>query len=276
LGVDRVDLIGQSWGCQVARYYLRFGGADVLGESPETPRPGADAVRTAFLIGPPSGGTVYAYHDLLLGFAPTGKLGKRFTPREIGLWPCAYQMLRLGSQLVVDEHGKATDLDPADLSFWRRFGLGQCASPEPGESDPDQKAVDAFIEGQLIRSTRLAAALSPRNSPEAGTQLVTYTSDSIPTLTRIVLSERGGTTRPVLDAHEVASRHPDAARAAIEMGDEYVPFRQVRELSPETNVVRDPRHVSDQSSILLVHARRHRWLVRSHAVLSNILLNAGG
>jgi hypothetical protein len=79
----------------------------------------------------------------------------------------------------------------------------------------------------------------------------------------------------VLDVRAVASRCPNAARTAIEMGDEYVPFRQVRESAPDADVVRDPRHVSDGSFILLAEAKRHRWLVRSRAVLSSILLNAG-
>jgi len=275
LGVDGVDIVAQSWGCQVARYFLRFGGADMLGERPEAPRPGADAVRTAFLIGPPSGGTIYAYHDLLLGFAPTGKLGKRFAAGEIGLWPCAYQMLRLGPQLVVDEEGCPTGLDPTDLSFWRRFGLGPYASAAAGHSDLDSDVGDAFVEGQLSRSARLAAALSTRYTAEARTRLATYTCDCIPTLTRIVLRKSGGAALPVLDVNTVASRCPNAARTAIEMGDEYVPFAQVRESAPEADVVRDPRHVSDRSFLLLAKARRHRWLVRSRAVLSSILLNAG-
>ncbi|HEY7700030.1 MAG TPA: hypothetical protein VIE88_16515, partial [Vicinamibacteria bacterium] len=38
LGVSRVHLLGHSWGCNLIRYYLRYGGADVISEPRETPR----------------------------------------------------------------------------------------------------------------------------------------------------------------------------------------------------------------------------------------------
>ncbi len=116
----RVDLVAHSNGGLIARYYARYGTADVLegNEFPVT-QAGAGKIRRLILLGTPNFGSVAA----VTGFIGGTKVGfRRIPPEVLATFPTAYQLFPHAlNDWLIDGDGDALQRDVFDVELWRRF-----------------------------------------------------------------------------------------------------------------------------------------------------------
>lgn len=115
-----VDLIAHSMGGLIARYYLRYGTEDVTRDNdfPINYR-GAEHVRRVVLLGTPNLGSVESLKAFIVG----RRVGLRRVPPEVLVtFPSFYQLFSHPlNDWLLDIAGDPIDVDPFDLSTWKRF-----------------------------------------------------------------------------------------------------------------------------------------------------------
>ena len=193
----KFDIVAHSMGGLIARYYLRYGEADLPtdGGEPEITWAGAENVRRLVLVGTPSAGSAKAIRQMVNGadFAPTLP---RYESALLGTMPSIYQLLPRG------RHGALRDAatggvigDIYDPELWRTRGWG-LASPDqedalavllPDVADTVTRRRIA-LEHQakcLDRARLFAEALDKPAAPPAGTTIHLFAGDAEPTLAGI-------------------------------------------------------------------------------------------
>ncbi len=281
-GAERIHMIGHSWGSTVIRYYLRYGGVDMLNGVDERPRPGAGNINTFFAVGAPFGGTLRALHEINCGFAPAGPLGRSVMPHHMASAPVAYQLLPFNVNKAIDDSGASRNLDLAEVETWRRHGWGpfrqktfealfrRARRHAPGLTRIEMESIaDGFLRKSLAAGQRLWELMGERNSLDKNVRTVVYASDNRPTLTHAVM--RGS---EVLATSDLVRRNaPGMFDRVTEPGDEYVPFSQIKEYFDGFSIINDHLHTPDGSYICLVDAPSHRDLLKQGPLLDNLLLN---
>jgi hypothetical protein len=269
LGVPRVHLLAHSWGGNIVRYYLRYGGADVLADEPEAARPGAADVATVFGLGPLVGGTLRAVHEAQHGFDVAPRLG--VGAHQASTAPCLYQIVPHGRQAAVGTDGREIDVDLSDIDTWRtrRWGVFR---PDVRPRVRCVEALEERVRTWLGRGRRLAVVLESPHPCDAAMRTVTYAVRDRPTLTRLVVDPVG---EPLACAEEVARRQPRLLPEVTQPGDGYVSFEQVCRFS-RAPVVEDARDAPASSYVLGVGGGSHRDLYKNERVLQNLLLNLSG
>lgn len=123
-----VDLVAHSMGGLIARYYMRYGRADVL-DSNDFPvtQAGAKKVRRFVQLGAPNLGSIAALHQLIEGY----KVVKGTVPVEvITTMPAVYQLLPHPlNDWLITANGEKLDRDLFDVRTWKSFQWG-IFSPE--------------------------------------------------------------------------------------------------------------------------------------------------
>ena len=197
-GAGKVLLVGHSMGGVVIRYYLRYGGRDVL-RGRECPigngdrharinRPGSEAVAGAVFLGVPHRGSVLAFRTLLSDFTLWRVI--RVALREpVFSMPSAWQMLPRGRTdgmvplLVEDGEGGVRDVPLYTTRTWteRRWIFADW-------SDPARRT---FLEAMLARTAAFQRSLENFNAAEGKTPRLNVYSTCRPTLARAVLTPKG-------------------------------------------------------------------------------------
>jgi pimeloyl-ACP methyl ester carboxylesterase len=286
LGVEQVHLVGVSWGCTVVRYFLRYGGADVLGDSAEEPRPGAARAATFYAVGDPSGGSLRAFNPIMYGYSPSGPVGRSFSAHHVASCPAAYQLLRFAPGLVIDESGREVALDMASADTWKDLRLGpfrpatfralhaRARRHAPGLRRGQMLgAVERFLAERLQRSRRLGDLLGAPDAADRAVRTVTYATRSRETLCRMVLSGHNGRRRLVSTHRAVRRRYPELAGRVTAPGDRYVTFDDVLRTIHHRKIVTDPHETPEDSYVFVTDSGSHRKLFRTHGVLTNLLLD---
>ncbi len=210
----RFDIVAHSMGGLLARYYLRYGSADLPGDGgvPPLTWAGARDVARLVMVGTPNAGSLEALTELVEGtqlafFLP------RYPPAVVGTMPSIYQLLpRARHRAVIDASGSAVDLfDPAT---WQRFGWGLAAPGAdevlaellPDASTPEVRRATAqsHLRKALLRAQRFHAALDVPATPPSGTTLHLFSGDAVPTPAVVRVGNDG--------ALEVVERQPGDAR----------------------------------------------------------------
>ncbi|MEE9312306.1 MAG: hypothetical protein V3V10_07815, partial [Planctomycetota bacterium] len=117
-----------SQGGHVARYYLRYGGQDVISDKPidaplEPTWAGLNACSGLTLIGSPIRGTVDAFKLLHEGYAPTA-LAKRNPPSTIFSFPAVFELLPDPDEpLFVGTGGEVLNFNVWDVNTWETHDL---------------------------------------------------------------------------------------------------------------------------------------------------------
>lgn len=283
-GFRRVHLIGHSWGCDVIRYYLRYGGADLLAEAqPEPPRPGAARVASFFAIGPLYGGTLRALHEANHGFA-VAPFGLGVAAHQAAMTSSLYDLLSFGAG-VVDTSGRRVEMDLADPATWREYGFGpfrqgsferlmrRARETEPGLArDVFVGRLERFLERNLRRGRRLWQLQRTRDPLEGQVRTVTYTTGAEPTLTRLVMT-RDRRPQALASVESVRRRWPELLPGVSTPGDGYVSLEQVRAETTGGGLAENVEHVPEGSYLYQVEGCSHRTLVRHPDLLRNLSLN---
>ncbi len=131
----KFDIVAHSMGGLVARYYLRYGDADLPadGSLPELTWAGAKFVENIVMVGTPNAGSVDVLNDLTKGrkFAP---LYGAYQPAILGTMPSLYQLLPRGRHgAVVNAGTESRIIDFYDPTLWESMGWGL--------ANPDQDTV---------------------------------------------------------------------------------------------------------------------------------------
>lgn len=126
IGNERVDLLCVSSGGAVGRYYLAYGGADVVNNpapSPSEIEPGMASVRRMIYVGAPQRGSFGALAHIHEGieFLPRAK---HFPSSELVLCQTAFDYIPHPREPVfVDENGNTIELNVYDPETWLKLGI---------------------------------------------------------------------------------------------------------------------------------------------------------
>jgi len=193
-GAPRILLVGHSLGGLVGRYYLRYGGRDVMGSRDCTladgaaaagvNTPGAGAVSRLVALGAPNRGTAQAFRALLqdfrlFGFLPVGLREAVFT------MPLAWELLPFPDPdgrvpLLVDNHGEER-VPLFALRTWEDQGW------LVGDSDEPQRL--RFADAMLARAVALQGRMASRNPAEDMVPRLAVAGACRPTLARVILKD---------------------------------------------------------------------------------------
>jgi pimeloyl-ACP methyl ester carboxylesterase len=196
----QVDIVAHSAGGLVARYYVRFGGTDVLGQAePEITFAGGAKVRQLVLIGTPNYGSVTALQKAIMG----DRLGLAYLrPETIATMPGIFHLLPHPDRTwMIDIHGRRLDVSVHDPETWRRYRWSiwdpvvrqrlRAGFGDPAAADAYLAAFERYFEQQLVRSARLHRALSipVQHTPH---KFIVFGSGCFPTPARCLLEEIDG------------------------------------------------------------------------------------
>jgi len=210
----QVDIIAHSMGGLVARYYLRYGGDDVLDDNafPLT-YAGAGRVRRLALLGTPNLGSISSLHSFIQG----ERLGLGRLPTEaLSTFPSVYQLFPHPlNDWIMSNTGAPLDRDLFDVALWKELHwsifdsntkariLKQFADPDSGQAYY-LALVDNF-QRRLERARRFVWSLtvplvqSPWN-------LRVFGGDCTLTPARIVVEDEAGDARVRLRPQDI--EHP--------------------------------------------------------------------
>jgi pimeloyl-ACP methyl ester carboxylesterase len=189
----KFDIVAHSMGGLVARYYLRYGTADLPadGSLPPLTWAGARYIDNLVMIATPNAGSVDALRFLIEGkkFAP---LVPSYDPAILGTMPSAYQLLprpRHGAMVNANGHSKFEDI--YDPELWERMGWGladptqepvlQKLLPDAKDRATRRRIALDHQRKALRRARQFAAAMDIPASPPAGVSLFLVAGDAVST-----------------------------------------------------------------------------------------------
>lgn len=200
----KFDIVAHSMGSLLARYYLRYGAADLPedGSLPELTWAGNEFVDRAILVAPPNAGSLEALLNLVEGrkFGPTLP---RYSPAILGTFPSLYQLLpRSRHAAVVWAEGGQPVKDLLDPELWSEMGWGLAAAAEterldwllPGTPSSAERRATALDHQRkaLHRARQFAAALDRPGETPAGLDLMLVAGDAVDTPAVIAVDRTTG------------------------------------------------------------------------------------
>jgi Lecithin:cholesterol acyltransferase len=194
------DLIGHSMGGLVARYYLRFGIADLPAdnEKPKVTWAGSKCIDRVIIIGTPNAG----YLDALLEMQKGTNLPP-FSPALLSTWPTYYQMLpEASTKSVVYEHDRSKAVDIYDFETWVKMKWG-LANPNqskvlkvllPNIKDPAERRIIALdhLKKCLKRAKKFKQAMRVHAAPPNDVKLYLILGNAVNTSRRATVNAKTG------------------------------------------------------------------------------------
>lgn len=225
----KVDVIAHSMGGLVARYFLRYGTADVLDDNsfPVT-NAGAVQVRRLALLGTPNLGSVSAMISVLDGH----QVGLRKLPPEVlYTMPSVYQLFPHAlTDWLITVDGKPLARDQFDAKMWQRFQFGpwqpsyvpdrQLVLGVAGAQPRTQRMRD-YVARQLERARRFTWSLTVPARAESQVALRVFGGNCAPTPARLLVEEIDGESVLRLWPQDIAAPRADRnyRRLMLEPGD---------------------------------------------------------
>lgn len=212
-GAPRILLVGHSFGGVVARYYLRYGGRDVIRDR-DCPvaddatgaainAPGSGGVGRLVLLGAPHRGTVLAFRALLEDFSLFGLLALGLRDAVFTI-PVAWQLLPYldpDGRVPLVVGGDGEERVPLYASrTWLERGW---VSGDGG--DPERLR---FMEAMLARAVALQERLAARHPTEEAVPRLVVGGECRPTPARAIATKDG-----VQFVSRLQTEHPFFARA---------------------------------------------------------------
>jgi len=192
----KVHLIAQSAGGLVARYYVKYGTADVLDQEPLPPPTyaGAKHVAQVIMLGTPNNGSLETFQSLHQGFR-VPNMG-RFTPAMVFTMPAAYQLLPHEEETsFLDGNGRPLEVSLYDPANWETYGWSVFSPERLTASQQHLAQQRRFLSLALRRAKRFQQALDTGNPADDPVEYVLFGSDCQPTLRRAELMQGGSVWR---------------------------------------------------------------------------------
>ena len=188
----KFDIVAHSMGGLVARYYLRYGTADVCspGGKPEVTWAGAKHVERLVCVGTPSAGSVNSIISLVEGEQPSILL-PHYAPAIIGTWPSLYQLLPRGRHKpLLDEAGQAiNNIFSPDLWIENQWGLAdkkqdkvlRLLLPEIDTAEERHTIAVDHLRKSLLRAQYFSEAIDTPAKPPENLLMVLFAGDAVET-----------------------------------------------------------------------------------------------
>jgi pimeloyl-ACP methyl ester carboxylesterase len=224
----KVDLVAHSNGGLIARYYARFGTADLLdGNDFPVTQAGARQIRRLILLGTPNFGSVDALRSLIEG----KRVGLRKIPPEVLMtMPSIFQLLPHAlNDWLLGHSGRPLRRDVFDVTIWRRFEwaifdpvVRERIRQQYVDGDPEQHLaeMERYFAHHLERARRFSWALSVPE-PKAGIRPIIFGGDCELTTARLLVEEKDGDSVLRLHPDDIERPLPgiDYHRLMLEPGD---------------------------------------------------------
>ncbi|MGH8223206.1 MAG: esterase/lipase family protein [Woeseiaceae bacterium] len=270
----QVDIVAHSMGGLIARYYLRYGGSDVLDSNDFTLNyRGEGRVRRVALLGTPNLGSVESLHSFIEG----RKLGFGVASTEhLATYASLFELFPHPiNEWIIADTGVALDRDVFDIELWRRFQwsifdprararvMRRFANPSAGAAY--LQTLERFFEKHLERARRFVWSLTVPLE-HAPWSLMVFGGDCSLTPARILVEEVAGESVVRLWPGQIARPRPgiDYDRRMLEPGDGTVTKASL--LARESLDPSVPRH-----RYSFFPARGAMFLCEKHNALSNNL-----
>lgn len=196
----RVDIIAHSNGGLMARYYARFGTADMLTEQAAKPHwNGSHRIRRLLMVGTPNLGTMQP----VLSHVRGEEIGLNRIPAEVvASCPGAPQLFPApGLPWLMDPRGEDLGLDVYALETWRDLGWSifsgkardRATSKHGGgrQGRAHLELLERYLAKHLARGRRFQQVLARPARPDEPEPFV-FGGDCTPTVARLVLEKSGG------------------------------------------------------------------------------------
>ena len=268
-----VDLVCQSNGAHVCRWYAKYGGGSLeAAEAGTAGPPDSVRVRKLILVSSSNGGSIENLAWLNRGRRYVPLIGRRWTPEAILAIRAVFEDLPVYTEdLFVDESGAPLAVDLFELDSWRRHGWSIFA-PRITRRIERSERVDLFArpadrEAYLARAldrARRFHELLRRDVPGFdGVRYYMIQNVDADTPARALLSRtpRGWRTRFVGDRW--LRRRPRLAGRLIEPGDGHATVDSQLWLAPQERLAlaADPARVEgDHFELILAEAAQRRLL----------------
>ncbi len=238
----KFTLLAVSNGGLIARYYLRYGGADVVSDGAvpaAAAGAGARDVRRLICLGTPHRGTIDALSLIHDGYAPN-VLARRYPPATIFSMPAAFELLpEPGERTFVGSGGEDVPMDLWDPAVWETCGLSVFDAGEqnrlknqialaagPGDDrralfDRAMEQRRAWLRRVLAHARRFRAAIE--GPPEV--PMTVMLGVTTPTLARAGLVREGDEWRLYFRPRVPWGRYDPMAEAMFAAGDGVVTRR---------------------------------------------------
>ncbi len=209
----RVDVIAHSMGGLIARYYMRYGGVDVLTQAPlSEPVSPPGSIRRAILLGTPNLGSTVTVNRLVNGYS----FNIRNIPVEVLItMPSIFQLLPFGEDWLIDLQGQTVKLNAFDAATWQQFEWSifnpQIQEKIIARSDSDEdgaRKLDLLKKFFIHNLARAREFLWSINRPLEGINhgLFVMGGDCDPTLDRLVLEKFGDAYHLRAQPHEIRQK----------------------------------------------------------------------
>lgn len=199
----KFDIVAHSMGGLVARYYLRYGGADLPedGSLPELTWAGARHVDHLILIGTPNAGSLDSLQNLISGLTPE-TFFPHYSAAVLSTMPSVYELLPRGRHLpLMRASGQPVD-DLFDPELWKNQQWG-LADPEqdsilkmllPEVESPEQRRQIALNHQakSLRRARQFTAAMDVPAKPPDSLKLLLIAGDAEETKKTAQMEPEGG------------------------------------------------------------------------------------
>ena len=208
-GIKRVkvkfDLVAHSMGGLVARYYLRYGAADLPkdGSLPKLTWAGAEHIEHLVIIGTPNAGSMDSLEDMIHG-ASVDSLFPSYPAAVLSTVPSMYQLLPRGrhSPLLREDGQPVADLLDPDLWKNQQWGL---ADPKQDpvlqlllpEVDSREQRLEIALDHQaksLRRARQFTTAMDLPAKPPESVKLLLIAGDAEETRMTAQINPEGGVT----------------------------------------------------------------------------------
>lgn len=262
-----VTILCHSNAAQIARYYLKYGGASLEAAETQAVAP-SDRIEvdTLVLIGTANGGALRTLQHMQEGRRYVPWVGRRMRPETLFTMPALYEALPLErDDLFFDEAGQLLDVDLSDPESWDRYdwsiyapGPSRRSSGQRRFGDDAQRAL--FLTDALDRARRLHALLLRDVAGFGPTRYYSIQNDAVPTPDRALLERKGDrwATRVAFDGR-AAERWPTAHAP----GDGHATVESQGALSPQERdaLVQPPYVIPARHRKLVLHPETHRRIL---------------
>lgn len=277
----KVDIVAHSMGGLIARYYLRYGTADVLdGNEFPVNYHGEGRVRRVGLLGTPNLGSVSSLHAFIRG----RRVGFERVPTEVlATFPSMYQLFPHPLvDWIITAEGKVLDRDVFDIEIWRRFQWS-IFSPKVRKrilSGFDDRAagqaylhlLERYFHKHIERARRFVWSLTAPLERAPWT-LVTFGGDCELTPARILVEEVQGESEVRLEPGHISRPLPgvDYNRWMLEPGDGTVTKASLLARDSLDPLVPRHRWISFPSSGAMFLCERHDRMSGNVSFQDNLL-----
>lgn len=278
----KFNLVCHSMGGLMARYYMRYGGKDVLNQSPyfRVTYEGAKNIKKLILIGVPNLGSMPIFQYLHEGLNLTVI---EYPPYVLFTMPSIYQLLpsrHISS--FVDENGNDMVVDLYDIENWKKFGWSMYSEKMIAAAKSHYKSKfkdsweqefkkfeekrDNFIKAALERADLFQKSLNFKPNVNDPCEIILFGGDMVWTLNKAVLMKDKKSNKWITSFWD-----PRFREKILTAGDNMVTKESLLGVPMASITKKGWVHSPMDISFALFVARRHEDIHKDQAFQDNLL-----